>query len=257
MNVSFFAKKVLVALFMPPTLPILLVIVGLVLLHWRRRLGLALAWSGALLSVLLTQPITVSWMVGALETAPVVAPAQLREAQAIVILAGGRRAYAPEFRGGQTVNRLTLERIRYGAKLARETDLPILVSGGAPTRGTPEAELMRRALIDDYGITPKWVETRSLDTAGNAQLSAPILHAHGIQRIVLVTHAAHMTRAAAEFRHAGFEVIPAPTAFLASPTDHEEIELSTFFPNANAAYAGWYGSHEWVGILIQRLQGRG
>ena len=39
-------------------------------------------------------------------------------ADAIVILSGGLRDYAPEY-GGSTVNRITLERVRYGARLAR------------------------------------------------------------------------------------------------------------------------------------------
>src|SRR5215468_7003361 len=42
---------------------------------------------------------------------------------AIVILAAGRRRYAPEF-GGESVDALSLERTRYGADLARRTGLP-------------------------------------------------------------------------------------------------------------------------------------
>src|SRR5258707_4562639 len=47
---------------------------------------------------------------------------------AIVILGAGRRVYAPEF-GGETVDEFGLERVRYGAALARLTELPVLVSG--------------------------------------------------------------------------------------------------------------------------------
>ena len=54
---------------------------------------------------------------------PVVDPVRLADAGAIVILSGGLRDYAPEY-GGPTVNRVTLERVRYGARLARQSGEP-------------------------------------------------------------------------------------------------------------------------------------
>jgi uncharacterized SAM-binding protein YcdF (DUF218 family) len=46
--------------------------------------------------------------------------AQVSNAQAIVILGGGVRREAPEY-GGATLGGITLERVRYGARLARTT----------------------------------------------------------------------------------------------------------------------------------------
>ena len=251
MDLVFLAKKFVSVLLMPPLLPVLITAIGLALLPWRRRAGLIVAWGGIVVALVLMLPATVAPMVGRLESDPVITPQQLKSVQAIVVLAGGRRAYAPEF-GGDTINRISLERLRYGAKLARETKLPVLVAGGAPSHGTPEGELMRRALLEDYGITAKWVETRSYDTADNARNSAPMLRAAGIQRIALVTHAAHMKRAAEEFRRQGFEVIPAPTAFLTGTGGSEEV--LTDAPSIGSVYAAWYGLHEWTGILWQKLR---
>src|SRR5262244_1611013 len=53
---------------------------------------------------------------------------RLKLAQAIVILGGGLRIDAPEY-GGDTLGRLTLERTRYGARLARQSGLPVMVLG--------------------------------------------------------------------------------------------------------------------------------
>ena len=90
-------------------------------------------------------------------------PAQERNvarAQAIVILAGGAYRSAPEW-GGETVNSITLGRVHYGAALARRTQLPILITGGINGPGdATEAELMRRALEQVYGLRVRWVETR-------------------------------------------------------------------------------------------------
>lgn len=248
----FFLKKLLSALVLPPLGPLLLVALGLLLLRRHPRTGKILAWGGLLAALLLVTPISVMPLVRALEGRFVpVDEARLRQADAILILGGGTRNYAPEF-GGRTVNRLTLERLRYGARLARHSGLPVMVSGGAtrPSQ-TPEAVLMKAALENDFGIPVKWMEARSRDTRENAELSAAALLPAGIRRIVLVTHAAHMERAAEAFEHAGFQVMPAPTAHLAGPAGGDEGLL--LLPSMNTAYAGWYAVHEWLGLLAYRL----
>jgi len=164
---------------------------------------------------------------------------------ALVILSAGRRVYAPEF-GGETADELTLERVRYGARLARETHLPILVSGGS-TQGeaVPLAKLMADALRGDYGIIVKWQETRSTNTAENAIYSAEILHGAGINRIVLVTHAWHMKRAYEAFAANGLSVIAAPTAFYGRPARRSWSYYVA--PNERAFRNAGYALHEIIG----------
>ena len=117
-----------------------------------------------------------------------------------------------------------------------------------------EAAVMAGILADEYGVPVRWQETRSRDTADNAAMSAEILKAAGIRRIVLVTQAFHMPRAAALFRAAGLEVVPAPTQFkaggalLASPTD--------FLPSAYALRNTYYALHEWLGLAWRQLVAR-
>jgi hypothetical protein len=48
---------------------------------------------------------------------------------AIVVLGGGRRLLAPEY-GVATLTPRSIERLRYGVWLARETGLPLAFSGG-------------------------------------------------------------------------------------------------------------------------------
>lgn len=246
----FWLKKLVALALLPPLLPLLVIVTGLLLLRRRPRIGLGLAWSGIALQLLLAFPPAVGLLLGPLETAPLLSPDVARSAQAIVILGAGKRDYAPEF-GGETVNRLALERLRYGARLARETGLPVLVSGGAPTGDVAEALLMKQSLVEDFGITPRWVEAASLDTRDNARLSALQLKTAGVHRVLLVTHAVHMPRALAEFAALGLDVVPAPTAWLGS---HESKDrMLALLPSQNTAYAGWYAVHEWLGLIAYRL----
>ncbi|MCK6372525.1 MAG: YdcF family protein [Zoogloea sp.] len=245
----FFVKKLIALLLLPPLGPLIVICAGLLLQRWRPRTGRLLAWSGLALTLLATTPRMVDALLDDLEDVAVVQPAQLADAGAIVILGGGARTNAPEF-GGQTVNRLTLERVRYGARLARQSGLPVLVSGGAPSGSQPEAELMKTALEEDFRLPVKWVEAASLDTRDNARMSAALLQAASVKRVVLVTHAAHMHRAVEAFEAAGLEVVPAPTGFFRrGPADDTLPRL----PNMNSAYAGTYAIHEWLGLLAYRL----
>ncbi len=248
--ILFWVKKLVAVVVLPPLGPLLLIGLGLLVAVRRRRAGLALAWTGLVLALLLATPASVGWLLRGLETAAPVSAEAARSAHAIVILGGGKRRNAPEY-GGETVNRLSLERLRYGAHLARETGLPLLVTGGAPTGDTPEAELMQAVLEIDFGIPVRWVETASLDTRQNARRSAELLHPAGVQRILLVTHAAHMPRAQAEFEAQGLEVIPAPTAWLGGAGGSEQVLAA--LPGPTSAYAGWYAAHEWLGNLAYRL----
>ena len=98
------------------------------------------------------------------------------QAQAIVILGGGgQRRYAPEY-GGPAADPLLLERLAYGAYVAHQTGLPILVSGNGI-----EARAMRDTLVRNFGIEPRWVEDRAYDTFDNASNSAQLLRADGVQ----------------------------------------------------------------------------
>lgn len=246
----FWLKKIVALAVLPPLMPLLLIAAGLLLLRRGRHAGLGLAWLGVVVQLLLAFPPTVGLLLSPLETHPVLRPSAARDAQAIVILGAGKRDYAPEY-GGETVNRLALERLRYGARLARETRLPVLVSGGAPTGEVPEAILMQQSLIEDFGIRPRWIEGESRDTRDNARLSAVQLKAAGVRRILLVTHAAHMQRALAEFEAQGLAVVAAPTAWLGS---HESTDRTiALMPSQNTAYAGWYAAHEWLGLIAYRL----
>src|SRR5688572_26734085 len=130
-------RKVLAGFVLPPTGPLLCMLLGLVLLRWHRRIGNFLAWLGVVSLWVFSLPAVSYWLVQTVGGAKPLDPAQAVTAQAIVILGGGVRLNAAEY-GGDTLGQLTLERTRYGAYLAKRTGLPLLVTGGVVSKGAPE-----------------------------------------------------------------------------------------------------------------------
>jgi uncharacterized SAM-binding protein YcdF (DUF218 family) len=198
-------KLLLKSVILPPTGLLLLAILGVFLIKHRPRLGRACLILAIGSLWLLFTPWVSDQLSGLAEHDP---PLDLRStagAQAIVILGGGgQRDMAPEY-GGPAADTVLLERLSYGAYVARKTGLPILVTGFHI-----EATAMQATLQRNFGIDPRWVDGAAFDTFSNAGNSARLLEADGIRRIILVTHATHMWRAVHEFTAAGLEVVPAP-----------------------------------------------
>lgn len=241
-------KKILTLLALPPVGPVLLAMAGLAVAARRPRLGCGIAWAALLMLLALSLPAVSRLLLAPLPTAVALDPARAQQAQAIVILAGGLRRGAPEY-GGDTLNGLSLDRVRYGAWLARRTGLPVLVSGGIAAKGAPEAEVMRGVLEEEFGVEPRWVERRSRNTRENAQFSAALLREAGVQRVVLVTHGMDMRRAGAEFRAAGLEVLPAPTGLPgASP-----LTWRDWVPGLGAFVASYYALYEHLANAMRAL----
>lgn len=246
---------------LPPGGPLVLAAVGLLLHRRRPRTGTALLLAGLVAAWLLATPQLAATLNRALDPPPPLDDAAVAAsgAGAIVVLAGGLTVRAPEY-GPVDVSPVTLARVRYGARLHRLSGLPVLVSGGYRDhdREPSEAALMAAVLRDEYGVREVWTEDRSRDTRQNADYSAPVLAAHGVRRVLLVSHAAHLPRALAAFRRAGIDAVPAPTQpFLWTPPPGEPagpMELADWLPQAGAAWETWYASHELLGRLWYRLR---
>lgn len=254
-------KPVLTALVLPPVPGLVLVLAGWRVSTRRRGLGLALLllgvvslWAGTtnlvgqtLMRTLLAPPPALAQAdVDALARGAARAPRT-----AIVVLGGGRELYAPEY-GMSSLSPFTLERLRYGLWLARQTGLPLAFSGGvghgAPP-GPSEAEIARRIAEREFGRRIDWIEPDSRDTQENAQRTVPLLAAQRIERIVLVTHGFHMPRARAAFERAAarggrsMEIVAAPIGMsvFEAPVDIDLLPSSQGFGLTRLALREWLG----------------
>jgi uncharacterized SAM-binding protein YcdF (DUF218 family) len=240
---------VLGQLALPPTSLVLIALAGMLIGQRRRSAGMTLAVASLLALLALSTTFVARTLMHTLEPPPLNA-AQRAGAQAIVILAGGRVHASPEW-GGDTVSASTLRRLRYGALLARETGLPVLLSGGNPDRAElPEARLMQTALEHDFGVRARWIEDRSDTTAENARMTAAILAPLGITRVLLVTDGFHMPRARRAFAVVGLTPITAATGYIGQP----QFRLQHLVPNAEALRLSHLALREWAAGLWYRLR---
>jgi len=239
-------KAVLKTLLLPP-ISLLIIALAALLCRWRVARGVDRLAACCVAAVLiLSVPAVATLLVDSLGVPPVFAASSCQDCGAIVILSGGVRKNAPEY-GGDTVSGLTLERIRYGAYVARLTHLPVLVSGGHPQDSKPEAELMREVLENELGVAVRWVERDSDNTHENALFSARILRAENVTKIVLVTHGFDMRRATAEFEAAGISVVPAATNL----PSREPATLLDWVPSMPGLQLSFYALYEIGGNVVR------
>jgi uncharacterized SAM-binding protein YcdF (DUF218 family) len=235
-------KSVVRDLLLPPAGPLLLGLAGLWL--WSRRPRLARSLIAVALASLwlLSTPLIANQITHWAEHYPAFDWTRPSGAQAIVIIGGGGfRDWAPEY-AGAAANPVLLERLAYGAFIARRTGLPILVSGFQA-----EAEAMRETLRHNFDIEPLWVDDQAYDTYQNARNSMRILCAQGVQRVLLITRGTHMLRSVREFTAAGAQVVPAPVGL----PGRQELNSTTLLPHADALLQSYSAIYELLGEPVR------
>ncbi len=235
-------KALLRHLFLPPAGPLLLALLGLLLLKVRPTLARICLGAGLASLWLLSTPIVSDALSGLAELYPPLDFRQAATARAIVILGGGgERNIAPEY-GGPAAEPLSLERLSYGAYIAKKTGLPILITGNSS-----EARAMHASLQRNFGVETRWIDDQAYDTFDNARNSARILNAENVHRIVLVTRATHMRRSMQEFIAAGFDAVPAPVGIVAS----RDFGVFEYLPNPEALLRSNAAIYELIGEPVR------
>jgi uncharacterized SAM-binding protein YcdF (DUF218 family) len=235
-------KTLLKVLILPPSGPLILALVGLLLIRRRPVFARVCLAAGIMSLWLLSTPVVSDALSSLVERYPALDFRLAANAQAIVILGGGgQRFAAPEY-GGPAADPFLLERLSYGAYVARKTGLPILVTGF----GT-EARAMHDSLLRNFGIEAHWVDDQSYDTFENARNSARLLKSDGISHIILVTHSTHMWRSVQEFTQTGLEVVPAPAGMLA----RRDLGVFRYIPQTSALQRSEIAVYEMLGEPVR------
>jgi len=258
-------KPLLSVLVLPPVPLLLLVLWGAWRLARRRAAGGAAGWAAVWLGLAALwatcTPALGDALINALTTPPPALHAGQRAAlagaprTAIVVLGAGRKLLAPEYATAD-LKPMTLERLRYGLWLAKQTRLPLAYSGGlgyGSPAGPSEAAVAGQIAKRDFGQTLRWAEDRSRDTNENARFTVALLQADGIQQIVLVTHDFHQRRALAAFERAlrasgvAMRLVPAPVGV--RPDLGSGWALGDYLPTPEGFALTRLALHEWLGRL--------
>lgn len=236
----------------PLVLTLIMVLVAIAAATVSKRAGILIGTLAIAFLYLIATPFVSGQLIGALELERSdTENSSTHQAAAIIILGGDIRQRSQEF-DGDTVGRLSLERIRYGAYIYREAGLPVLTTGGGiGESGKSVARVMAEALRNDYQVPVRWIEERARNTFENAQLSAKILRAEGIDTVYLVTHSWHMPRSLEAFQQVGLTAIARPTG---GAVRVSSVSLSDFVPHSGALRVSAFAMHEWVGRYWYRIR---
>lgn len=193
-------------------------------------------------------------------------PAELPQADAIVILGGGTEPML-EPRSIVELNSAG-DRMLYGFWLYKQGKAPhVLLSGGNITwlRDYPTTPAQDMAtVLEMMGVSEDalWLQSKSQNTYEDALYSSQMLKEKGIQRVILVTSAMHMPRSVALFEKQGITVIPAPTDFKVTQARWQELFQSdvpalviNLMPAVDNLSLTSSALKEYIGLAVYRLQG--
>jgi uncharacterized SAM-binding protein YcdF (DUF218 family) len=249
---GFTFTKIVLALLLPPASLVILMLFGVILAGFCRGIGKFLILLGIVgLYCLSISPVSDALLKPLESYAPPLKDERVK-ADAIVVLGGGTLDVS--WSGLHPVLPAEAEaRVVQGVVLYRKYHLPLVMVGGAgnpATSSTPDADVMG-LLARSLGVPAKHIitENKSRNTLEGARAVSSQVRG---RRIILVTSAYHMKRAASMFRKQGFEVIPSPAAYL---SEQKSVTLYSFIPHADRLAASASACSEYLSLRWYSLTG--
>lgn len=252
----FVLQKIVAPLFLPWTVCVLLLGVGVGLLWSARRQGVGklVVSAGFALLVLLSYGWVSDPVLRSLEHyhVPLSAVAAGSAMKWVVVLGGGTSSDAsvpPSAR----LSDATLARLVEGVRLHRQLPGSRLVLSGAGVFGSGSDAESMSALALALGVARENIvlDAESPDTETQARNIRQIIKG---EACLLVTSAAHMRRSMALFRKAGLDPIPAPTHYLAQA--NQGISPAGFYPSIGGLKTAQIAAYEYLGIAWAALRGK-
>ncbi|MEA5576372.1 YdcF family protein [Anabaena sp. UHCC 0451] len=258
-----YLSKLLPLFFYPLGLASVSLIVALVTL-WKRPKIAAICISLSLTLLLVCSNAWVAKnLVRSLEWQNIPAT-EIPQAEAIVVLGGATKsAIWPR----PTVDLSESgDRVIYAAQLYRQKKAPIIILSGGRIdwrgSGSPESADMA-TILTSIGIPSEVMiqEPDSLNTYQNAVNVKKILENRGIKKVLLVTSAMHTPRSLKIFQRQGIDVIPAPTDFLVSRGELQELvstpkaAILNLLPDTDNLNQFTSALKEYIGYFVYGLRG--
>lgn len=258
-------RPLLSPLLLPPTPPLIMALIG-GWLAWRQRAaGLVLLAVGLVSGWLICTERVAEFMLNRLLHPPAAlsfeAIGRLAAERAaghrigVLVLGGGTVEHASEY-GGADLNASSIERLRYGVWLARQLGAPLGFSGGighGRESGRPaEADIARQVAEQQFATSLRWIESRSRDTRENARLSVPLLRHDGVDRLVVVSHRAHLPRVVRAFAAVNDGTVEVVAAGVDNRDPSQPYSWGDWVPSTHGFRKSRSAIAEWLGWIAGR-----
>jgi uncharacterized SAM-binding protein YcdF (DUF218 family) len=260
---AFMLKKTLSRFLFPLPLCLEILLVGLVLLWFTKKLksGKIVVTVGTILLLVLSYSGSSESFLRALErrypSYDLAGPNELTPRSPgtpikwVVVLGGGHKV-DPDVPVSSQINHPTLVRLVEGMRLYRKNPgSKLIVSGGRVDSSISDAKLMA-TLAEAMGAPREdlVVEEQSWDTEDEARLLKPLIQNDAF---ILVTSAYHMHRSMKWFESYGMHPIPAPTDHLVR--EGETFSPDSVFPEPDALVKVTRLVYEYLGLVWLKVKG--
>ena len=253
----FLLKKILTPFFLPVSVCIEILLLGIILLLFTRwqKTGKFIVTIGLIvltgvsygpISKALMRPLEYKYP-------PLLNSGHLTEVKWVVVLGGGHIS-DPQIPVTSQVSSSALFRLVEGIRLYRESPgRKLLLTGGAIFDPVPHAKVLSD-IAKVIGVDKRdlALEENSMDTKDEARFVRELI---GEDKFILVTSAVHMPRSMALFRSQGMEPIPAPAGHSVKQREGR-LRPADFFPSAGVLFQTERAVYEYLGMAWARLRGQ-
>lgn len=248
-------KKIISQLFMPISVIIILIILGITFLHKNSTGKKIIFISIFLLYILSLQPVSELFLSPLEHYYPPFTKKMLEQnpnIKYIVVLAAGH-VTDKNIPFTSQINSSSLIRVIEGVRIAKlYPNAKLILSGGITFDPVPEAESLNKiALLCGLDQSRIILEENSIDTETQADEINKIVKNN---KFILVTSAYHMLRTVLLFKKKKMKIIPAPIGFSVRKLNH--TSPSRFFPRAVSLQNIEKTIHEVLGIVWSKLRGK-
>ncbi|NVJ21452.1 YdcF family protein [Myxococcus sp. AM011] len=249
-------SKVLDLFLAPLTWALLLLVVGGAVLRRRPRLSRGLTLAGLGVLYLFSTDVVSTLLTSVAESGAKDTSEPGVTYDAVIVLGGGLDPAATE-RTGRVEFNAASERVLKGFELVREGRARhVFISGGSldpRPEAVVEADVLSR-LLQEWGVPAERIVTegRSRNTRENALESERIIRERGWKRLLLVTSAAHMPRAAGCFAAVGLRPDTLPVDARMPATRPGRL---SWVPRASSLSQSTDVLRELAGRVVYRLRG--
>lgn len=252
----FLFKKILAPFFLPLSLCLGFLLIGLVLLWFtkKQKSGKMLVSFCAFFLLLSSYTPFSDLIVRPLENRyqPLTSFDSLSQVKWIVILGSGHVSDV-KLPVTDQISPISLARLVEGIRIHRNLPSSKLVFlGGKFLDPVPNAIIMKNVAVE-LGINEKnlVIEPYAKDTMDEVVLAEKIVKN---DPFILVTSASHMPRSKALFHKKGMHPIPAPTDYIAK--EMQGLSIDRYFPNAAGIKTIEVAMHEYMGLIWAALRGQ-